>query len=595
LSSAQRVPLLDKSASPPIYPTRPVAQPGIGRFRAPAQDDAIRRSLSDPASFAEKWLQTILWPGQIAIINALVKERKVAVKACHSSGKTFLAATATLWWLARYPESLVITTAPTDRQVRGILWGEIHGLLSKSLYPFPKANQQDLFITTKRRAFGFTTNVSSGDEGTKFQGFHNSKVLVILDEAPGIDGALWTAVEGLLASGETSLLAIGNPTISSGPFYDAFGIARVNWDTFTISAFDTPNLKGLFYRVNRLIDGRMKELVYGDPDGRDILSLSEDELDENPIPYLISRRWVKERYVEWGPDHPHFVSRVLGEFPNQSPDSLLSIAWLEAAGSKTKKGNGKLTAGVDVAGPGESETVLVIRDGPQIIHLQGWEQPDPRGEVVSALLPYKDRVEINVDNVGIGYYLARHLEDLGFQVYDVNVGLPSRDSEKYSNLKAEFYWGLRMRLSAGDLCGLDDEMTIAQLAGIRFKSNARGQTVIESKEDAAKRGVKSPDRAEAVMLAFAPSLQHGLFGYWEELAKEQPPEKESTLLSERIKLASGDDLHKVEEVRVLGKVALSNQQTDVCPTCGNAFLAKYNEGAWRCNACGDTSQAHLNT
>jgi hypothetical protein len=110
---------------------------------------------------------------------------------------------------------------------------------------------------------------------------------------------------------------------------------------------------------------------------------------------------------------------------------------------------------------------------------------------------------VNVDAAGIGYYLAKHLQDLGYPVRPVNVGERASDRERYANLKAEFYWGLRQRFQAGDVAGLMDERTIGQLAGIRYRHTARGQVEIERKEDARKRGVKSPDRAEAVMLAFA--------------------------------------------------------------------------------------------
>jgi len=98
--------------------------------------------------------------------------------------------------------------------------------------------------------------------------------------------------------------------------------------------------------------------------------------------------------------------------------------------------------------------------------------------------------------------LGRHLEDAGFTVRDVNVGKAAKDPEKYANRKAELDWGLRQRIQDGDLADLTDERTIAQLAAIRYRHNARGQIVIESKEELRKRGVKSPDRAEAVMLAF---------------------------------------------------------------------------------------------
>ncbi len=136
--------------------------------------------------------------------------------------------------------------------------------------------------------------------------------------------------------------------------------------------------------------------------------------------------------------------------------------------------------------------------------MHAWSRADARGDVAAALAKWRHRLEaVNVDSVGIGYYAAQHLRDLDYPVVEVNVGERSSDAERYRNRKAEYYWGLRMRLQEGDLIGLRDERAIAQLVGIRYAHNARGQIEIESKEDARKRGVKSPDRAEAVMLAFA--------------------------------------------------------------------------------------------
>src|SRR5262249_46364665 len=144
-----------------------------------------------------------------------------------------------------------------------------------------------------------------------------------------------------------------------------------------------------------------------------------------------------------------------------------------------------------------------------------WSDPDPRGKLVAELAPFKaQRIKVKVDSAGIGYYVGQHLKDNGFEVVMVNVGESPRDSEKFANLKAELYWGLRMRTQAGDLAGLTDEKTIGQLAGIRYKHNARGQVMIESKEEARKRGVKSPDRAEGLMLAFAETRTSGIFEFY---------------------------------------------------------------------------------
>jgi phage terminase large subunit len=149
---------------------------------------------------------------------------------------------------------------------------------------------------------------------------------------------------------------------------------------------------------------------------------------------------------------------------------------------------------------------LAVRHGPRLHHLQAWSKPDPRGEVIAALAPFQARIaSLQVDSAGLGHYFARHLEDHGYRgkVQDVNVGESASDSDKYANLKAELYWGLRMRFAEGAMSGIMDDVLISQLAGIRYSHNARGQVVIERKEEARKRGVKSPDRAEAVMLAYA--------------------------------------------------------------------------------------------
>jgi hypothetical protein len=148
-----------------------------------------------------------------------------------------------------------------------------------------------------------------------------------------------------------------------------------------------------------------------------------------------------------------------------------------------------------------------------ILDMKAWPSEDPRGEVVAELNKYKDRLNpgdgVRVDSVGVGWGMYTHLKGLGFPTVPVNVGEATLDPEKFANLKAELYWGLRLRLQAGDMGGLKDDRAIGQLSGIRYGLNPRGQIFIEKKDDARKRGVKSPDRAESIMLAFARPLKPG--------------------------------------------------------------------------------------
>jgi phage terminase large subunit len=457
--------------------------------------------LLEPELCAIRLLKVLLWEKQVEILRSVNAHRKTAVKACHASGKTFVAAIAVLWWLITRPNGIVVTTAPTWLQVERVLWGEIHSAINRAAYAFPRPSATKLELGPNRYAIGLSTN-----EGVRFQGFHGD-VLVIIDEAPGVSPEIYEAIGSISAGGDVRILALGNPVIASGPFYDIFTENRENWNLITISAFDTPNLEGL------TIDS--------------LLELPDRELDLNPCPHLTTRHWVKEKYWEWGPGHPLWESRVLGNFPTQSEDALFALTWLEQAKLR-RGGDGNLYAGLDVAGPGEDETVLCVRRGSAIIQLRGWTNRDPRGDVVAALLPYKKLLKgVNIDSAGIGYYMAQHLRDLGFPVTEVNVGVRARNPEKFLNKKAEIYWGFRMRAEAGDLAGLVDERAIVQLIGIRYSHNSRGQVVIESKEDARKRGVKSPDRAEAIILAFADLAPHyGLLEWYrQESEKLTSPKK----------------------------------------------------------------------
>jgi phage terminase large subunit len=439
--------------------------------------------IKDPCLFCENLLGHDLWSKQREILRSVATRRRTAVKACHASSKTFTAADAVLWWITHQPEGIAVTTAPTWMQVEEQIWGHIRSAAQGSRIDYPKPTATSLRWGPNRYAIGISTN-----DGVRFQGFHGP-VLVVVDEAPGVLPPIWEAIEGIRAGGNVRVLALGNPVISSGPFYDAFTSNRESWNLITISALDTPNLAGLTLEH--------------------LLQLSEEELDQNPRPYLTTRRWVKEKYYEWGPEHPLFQSRVLGQFPLQSEEALFNLSWLEAAKYRDS-GDGPMYAGLDVAGPGETETVLYVRCGRRIVFFKAWSDQDARGAVVAALQPFKGRLEgIYVDTVGIGHFMAQHLRDHGFEVIDINVGSASSDPQKYYNLKAELYWGARLRFESGDVAGLEDEKTISQLAGIRYSHNSRGQTVIESKEDARKRGVKSPDRAEALILAFAERPMRG--------------------------------------------------------------------------------------
>lgn len=436
-----------------------------------------------PVLFSRHILGRNPWAVQEEILEALsVPNARVAAKACHASGKTWTAGAAIVWWEQRWRDATTLSTAPTFTQVRDALWKEVRTCVEDANergmnYPLPSETRW--VLAANRWAVGRATN-----QGVRLQGFHG-RVLIVLDEAPGIMPELWDAIEGIAASGDVRILALGNPVIPSGPFYDIWGKQLANWKRITISAFDTPNLEGCTLES--------------------IMAMDADEIGKSVNPNLTSRRFVRDSVLKYGLNSAFVQSRVLGQFPDQAEDALIGISKLEASRETKGEPSGKFRAGIDVAGPGEDETVLCVRQGGNIVLLESWSNADPRGAVMAALEPFRANLErINVDSIGIGYNFARHIEDTyKGKVTDVNVGAGAMDAKKFANLKAELYWGLREHFDAGEVGGLTDELAISQLAGIRYEHTSRGLIAIESKDDARKRGVTSPDRAEAIMLAFA--------------------------------------------------------------------------------------------
>jgi phage terminase large subunit len=488
--------------------------------------DVLLNFRLDPVKFVRQVLGRDTWEMQDTILRELaVPNARVAIKSCHASGKTQISADISLWHTAT--GGITLTTAPSWTQVEAQLWGYIHktydgkkDILGGDLL------KTEWNVTSNVFARGLSTN-----EGVRFQGFHG-QVLVILDEALGVRPDIWEAIEGIRAGGDVRVLALGNPTLASGPFYDAFRNTRSGWITHTISAFDTPNLSNIPGDTHQQ---KLQNLLAMDPK-------PGGPLDDNIRPYLTKRRWVYEKYHEWGPDSPLWYSRVIGEFPPQSDDSLISVSWLDQARTKfgSTSGLDEFHSGIDVAGPGESETVCVVRHGTKILDIQSWTKPDPRNEVIQMLAYWQFRshnrnsLKVNVDSAGNGWYFYKHLQDKGFDVNPVNVGSgvagDISNKEKYVRLKDQLYWQLRELFRDGLVTNLQDDLTAGQLAAIRYSQDTRNRIVIESKEAMAKRGVASPDRAEALMLAFTeapteagklftPVLLHGsIAGGWTDVA-----------------------------------------------------------------------------
>ena len=452
--------------------------------------------MMSPSEFQRKFLGRNLWSKQQELCRAIATNRSVSVKGCHGSGKTYTVAGMVPYEMIVQDESIVLTIAPTLRQVK-LMWNEIETAIQSMPIRVPDRTTTGWQVSDKCHAIGF-----SSSKGVNAQGFHGKRVLIIADEAIGISPDLWDAIEGIRAAGDVRLVKLCNPTVPSGAPYEDFTRLRGSTTCITISAFDTPNLQGLTIES--------------------LLQLNEESLDYAPYPWLTRRRWVKEMYYKWGPTNPRFMSRVLGEFPTQSDDSVFSLALIERAGLPYEREELRpyidygqyVQIGIDVAGPGNDETVATARLGPYILDMEAWADADPREKCemflsrIQQRCPRSELILVG-DTVGIGYYFMRQFADK-FRVICFVANAEPIDPILYWDAKAEAYFHLREYLKENHVHGVEDETCKAQLSDIRYRERA-GRIEIESKREAKARGGSSPDRAESLIMAYAklrPREQH---------------------------------------------------------------------------------------
>lgn len=469
-----------------------------------------------PVQFVREAQREFVWSKQQEVLQSVQTCRRTAVRSCHDSGKSFIAARAACWWIACHPpgEAFVVTSAPTFPQVRAILWREINRAHNRGQLP-GYCNQVEWMLDNEIVAFG---RKPSDEDPAAFQGIHARYVLVIFDEACGIPATLWDAADSLIANEGGRFLAIGNPDDPNTEF------SRIcqpgsGWNVIGISAFDTPNF-------------------------------TEEEVPDSLRPLLISQTWVEEKRRKWGVTSPVYISKVLGEFPEVSEDSLIPISWVRAAVERgtdqTILPGEPVEIGVDVARKGRNETVLYLRRGSVGKLYAVGRKRDLMyvcGMVVNAVRETA-AAKVKVDDTGLGGGVTDRLLEMQREgdfprtctIIPVNVGnkpLSDGSAERFFNLKAELCWQVRDRFESGDVSIDDDMDTQAQICAVRYSMNSKGKIVIESKDDLEERlrdvagatgDSLSPDRFDALVLAFAELQEES---GWEMLVRKARREREA--------------------------------------------------------------------
>lgn len=436
--------------------------------------------LRTPVAWVRERIRGFLWSKQRQIAEAVVDHRRVAVKSSHGIGKSFTVAQLAAWWVDVHPvgEAIVVSTAPTNDQVGAILWEEIRaahrgGGLPGEVGLDNRWRIGKVLVGMGRKPADYNPHT--------FQGIHRRYVLVVIDEACGIPAQLWTAVEAITTNEFCRIVAIGNPDDPASEFAKVCRPGS-GWHVIEVSSFDTPAFTG-------------------------------EPVPEGLLDLLPSKQWVEDAKARWGEASPLYQSKVLGKFPENAADTVVPLSWAEACRhlEQPLAGEVPIELGVDV-GAGGDETVIRERVGPKVGRVWRNQSRDPMevvGLVVQCILE-TGATSVKVDVIGWGWGVWGRLVELhgegihGAVVHPVNVGESSTDPVKWPLLRDQLWWEVGREASehqAWDLAGLDDD-TVAQLTAPKYTLDSKGRVKVEPKAETRKRLGRSPDDADALLLAF---------------------------------------------------------------------------------------------
>lgn len=380
----------------------------------------------------------------------------------------------------------MIATAPTRQQLYDVLWAEIAKWLQGS-----KVEKMLEWTKTKVYMKGYPerwfATAKTATRPENMQGFHEDYMLFVIDEASGLSENIMEAIFGTLSGAENKLLMCGNPTRTSGAFYDSHNRDRDQ------------------YKVHKIASNDQSLLAEGRTSKENIAML-------------------KRKYGE-GSDV--YRVRVLGDFPKAEADTFIPLEVAEhAAITEVKAAGTILDIGVDVARFGDDETVITVKMGgkvyPQRFYF-GNDTMETAGNTLSLAKEYAKKhnpkeVYIKIDDSGVGGGVTDRLNEVireerlrGYKVFAIINNGKSND-DHYENAGTEQWAVIREvlddNLSAymqGEEAIIDlpnDEKLISQLTTRKYKMTSRGRIALERKEDMKKRGLQSPDRADSLALAF---------------------------------------------------------------------------------------------
>lgn len=426
-------------------------------------------------------------------------------------GKSKLAAVLVIWLLVCWERITVITTAPTRRQVAGILWRELHATVDAAPYQLGgELLALSLTFAPKRFAFGQSAALS---DPTKFQGYHNDLLVVIADEAAGIPAPVYDAIEGTLTGPADLLVELGNPTDAQSRF--CAGLERQIATTQERAAAGQLDTHGQI-EAYRISSWEAAEWNAQQPEGE-------------RLPGLVSTAWCERKrdpLEGWGERSPAYQARVLGHVAHEDTTSLIALAWVEAAFRRYQEARWEcellectlrdrqaeeVVIGLDVARHGGDRCAWCVRQDADLVYFESWEYNAADDALVlvaertRALVAEWGAQGVVLDATGMGWGVHDQLRRWRIACTPVQFGAKAHNPERFVDRRSELWWHLREWFveGIGTLPESDDvlrDLLLPRYKYVGTEGKDRERFQLEGKEAMRRRVQRraGPDRTDTV-------------------------------------------------------------------------------------------------
>lgn len=419
---------------------------------------------------------------------------KFTIRAMHGPGKTFGAAAAIVWWHFAF-KGISPATAPTIKQLKNRLWPNIRKIQGMGSPFWRKAFEIRATEIEWYKDANWKCIAETGATPENLQGYHDNFMLIVADEASGIDEEMYPVIEGALSTGIiVILLLIGNPTKLQGTFADSHL---------------KPKVSKYYHRIHVDLDKTTR----------------------------VSRQWVTEMVDKYGEDSPVVRVRCYGEFAQEDENQLIALDWLQTARNMSHIPDGSIPRrriSVDCSDGGGNFTVITrsIRYQSFTFFKKQTKHSFPAGLAPKMTSDEVERIwhedgmikengdDIVVDSLGVGAGVTSNLIAVGLPVIRYMGGAASDNKDEWRNRRVQSYMVLRDDYRSGKIILADDYVDEnewddhdAQLCSIRRKPGMEKVEDLLTKKEMVDKGIMSPDRAdsEAMQMATqAPILMPGI-------------------------------------------------------------------------------------